>query len=236
MGKKKRRSSRAYSYKKANKIRESYQRSVSKKKEGHLGKLEKMFEELEKYQTKKGTPDRRKLKSNKALEDYNKLVRDIESLGSRAKRDAERIDETAAVVAKNFNIEGKNAAAAAQIFVENTLPEIPGFATSEAVLSLSDSGFDVDTIYKILNYLNDDINMRTPDEMKHFKNEDDLNMFISNCCNLHELAPDIPSGDIILMAQEMVRLDFNNYEGQIEQYRKEQEQQEKEDDEEDEDY
>lgn len=234
MGKRKKKSMRIRSDRSASKIRERYERSVSKGKEGRLGKLDKLFEDLQKYQTKKGLPAKSKLRSNKAKEDYNRLLKEIEKLGSRQKRNAERIDETAAVVAKNFNIEGKNAAAAAEVFVSNTLPSIPGFSTSEAVLALADSGFDADSIFKILNYLKDDINMKTPDEMKHFAEEDDMNMFITHVCNIHELAPDIPNGDVILMAQQMVDYDLNDYISTIDEYYEEQE--EDEEDEEDEDY
>ena len=234
MGKLKKKSMRIRSDRSASKIRERYERSVSKGKEGRLGKLDKLFEDLQKYQTKKGLPAKSKLRSNKAKEDYNRLLKEIEKLGSRQKRNAERIDETAAVVAKNFNIEGKNAAAAAEVFVSNTLPSIPGFSTSEAVLALADSGFDADSIFKILNYLKDDINMKTPDEMKHFAEEDDMNMFITHVCNIHELAPDIPNGDVILMAQQMVDYDLNDYISTIDEYYEEQE--EDEEDEEDEDY
>ena len=234
MGKRKKKSMRIKSSGSAAKIRERYERSVSKGKEGRLGKLDKLFEDLQKYQTKKGLPSKSKLRSNKAKEDYNRLLKEIEKLGSRQKRNAERIDETAAVVAKNFNIEGKNAAAAAEVFVSNTLPSIPGFSTSEAVLALADSGFDADSIFKILNYLKDDINMKTPDEMKHFAEEDDMNMFITHVCNIHELAPDIPNGDVILMAQQMVDYDLNDYISTIDEYYEEQE--EDEEDDEDEDY
>jgi hypothetical protein len=229
MGKRKKKSMKIRSSRSAGKIKERYERSVSKGKEGRLGKLDKLFEDLQKYQTKTGLPSKSKLRSNKAKEDYNRLLKEIEKLGTFKKRNTERIDETAAVVAKNFNIEGKNAAAAAEVFVSNTLPEIPGFSTSEAVLALADSGFDADSIYKILNYLKDDINMSTPDEMKHFAEEDDMNMFITHVCNLHELAPDIPNGDIILMAQQMVDYDMNDYESTIDEYYAEQEEEEDED-------
>ena len=223
MGKKRKSSGRILSQRGALQIKERYERSVSKKKEGRLGTLENLFKDLEKYQTKSGNVDRRKLRSDKAKEDYNRLVREIQSLGTVKKRKAQKVTETKDVIQNNFRITGSQAGVAAQIFVENILPEIPGFATSEAVMSLSESGFDVDTIYKILNYMADDINLRTPDEMKKFRKEDDLDMFITHCCNLHELAPDIPSGDIILLAQHMTDLGFNNYEATIEEYNKEQE-------------
>ena len=234
MGKKKKKSIKIRSSRFSSNIRERYERSVSRGKEGRLGKLDKLFEDLQKYQTKKGLPSKSKLRSNKAKEDYNRLLKEIEKLGTYQKRNAERIDETAAVVAKNFDIQGKNATAAAEVFVSNALPSIPGFSTSEAVLALADSGFDADSIFKILNYLKDDINMKTPDEMKHFAEEDDLNMFITHVCNLHEKAPEIPNGDVILMAQQMVDYHLDNYETAINDYYEEQE--EDEEDEEDEDY
>lgn len=234
MGKKRKRSVRILSGRSAAKIRERYESRVSRKKEGRLGVLDDLFNELSKYQTKKGAAAKSKLRSNKAREDYNRILKEIKNFGTYKQRNAERIDETAAVVAKNFNIEGKNASAAAEVFVSNTLPSIPGFSTSEAVLSLADSGFDADTIFKILNYLKDDIDMKTPDEMKHFAKEDDLDMFITHVCNLHELDPNIPNGDVILIAQQMVDIGFNNYAYAIDEYYKEQE--EDEEDEEDEDY
>lgn len=230
MGRKKTRSPKIRSSRSAGLIKERYERSVSKGKEGRLWKLDKLFEDLQKYQTKKGLPSKSKLRSNKAKEDYNRLIKEINDLSSKAKRQSERIDETADRIAKNFNITGKNASAAAEVFVSNALPAIPGFSTSEAVLALADSGFDADSIYKILNYLNDDINMRTPDEMKHFAEEDDMNMFISHVCNLHESDPDIPNGDIILMAQQMVDYDLNDYDNMISEYYEDKEEDEDEED------
>lgn len=218
MGRKKTRSPKIRSSRAASQIKERYERSVSRGKEGRLGKLDKLFEDLQKYQTKKGAPSKTKLRSNKAKEDYNRLLKEINELGTKQKRQNERIDETAEVIAKNFNITGKNAAAAAEAFVSNALPVIPGFNTSEAVLALAESGFDPDSIYKILNYLRDDINMRTPDEMKKFTSEDDMNMFITHVCNLHEMDPEIPNGDIMLIAQQMVDYDLDNYDTAIDEY------------------
>lgn len=233
MGRKKR-SVRVRSQRSAEKIRERYERSVSGKKEGRLGKLDDLFKELSKYQTKKGAAAKSKLRSNKAKEDYNRILKEIGDLGTAAKRQSERIDETAERIAKNFNITGSNASAAAEVFVSNTLPEIPGFSTSEAVLSLSESGFDAESIFKILNYLKDDIEMRTPDEMKHLMSEDKLDMFITHACNLHETDPEIPNGDIILLAQHMTDYGLNNYNGVIEEYYDEQNEDEEDDEDDDE--
>lgn len=223
MGRKKKRSVRVRSQRSAEKIRERYERRVSGKKEGRLGKLDDLFKELSKYQTKKGAPSKSKLRSNKAKEDYNRILKEIGDLGTAAKRQSERIDSTAEKIAKNFNIEGKNATAAAEVFVSNALPSIPGFSTSEAVLALAESGFDPDSIFKILNYLKEDSEMKTPDEMKRFASEDDMNMFVTHVCNIHELAPEIPNGDVILMAQQMVDYDLNDYESTISEYYEEEE-------------
>lgn len=225
----KRRSVKIRSGRAAGQIKERYERSVSRG-EGRLGKLDKLFEDLQKYQNKNGSLSKTKLRSNKAKEDYNRLLKEIDSLGSKKKRQIERVNETADVVAKNFNITGKNATAAAEAFVSNALPVIPGFATSEAVLALAESGFDSESIFKILNYLKDDIDMKTPDEMKHFLSEDDMNMFITNVCNLHELAPDIPNGDVILMAEQMVSYDLDDYDSMISEYYEENDEEYDEDD------
>ena len=233
MGKKRKRSVRVLSGRSASKIRERYESRVSRKKEGRLGVLDDLFNELSKYQTKKGTAAKSKLRSNKSREDYNRILKEIENFGTASKRQAERIDETAERIAKNFNITGNDATAAASVFVSNALPEIPGFATSEAVLALAESGFDADSIFKILNYLKDDISMRTPDEMKKFNNEDKMSLFITHACNLHETDPEIPNGDIILLAQQMTDYNLNNYQNVIDEYHNEEDE---EDEDEDDDY
>lgn len=204
------------------KISERYRRSVEAGKEKASKDLDKLLNELSKYYGKRGNVLKHKVRSKKARSRYNELLKEISKFSSKAKRAAktkeQQTSETADKVANYFGMTGEHAKEAADIFVNYTMPIIPGFSTSEAVLALADAGFDSSTINNILQYLNNEVNFRTPDEMKKFQTEDDLNMFISHISNLYELDKDIPMEDLIKLSEQMVNYDLNDYEDVIEEY------------------
>lgn len=204
------------------KISERYRRSVEAGKEKASKDLDKLLDELSKYYGKRGNVLKHKVRSGKARSKYNELLKEISKFSSKAKRAAktkeQQTSETADKVANYFGMTGEHAKEAADIFVNYTMPIIPGFSTSEAVLALADAGFDSSTINNILQYLNNEVNFRTPDEMKKFQTEDDLNMFISHISNLYELDKDIPMEDLIKLSEQMVNYDLNDYEDVIEEY------------------
>lgn len=206
------------------KISERYRRSVEAGKEKASKDLDKLLDELSKYYGKRGNVLKHKVRSGKARSRYNELLKEINKYSSKPKRAAktkqQQTTETADKVANYFGMTGEHAKEAADIFVNYTMPIIPGFSTSEAVLALADAGFDSSTINNILQYLNNEVNFRTPDEMKKFQTEDDLNMFISHISNLYELDKDIPMEDLIKLAEQMVNYDLNDYEEVIEGYYK----------------
>lgn len=204
------------------KISERYRRSVEAGKEKASKDLDKLLDELSKYYGKRGNVLKHKVRSGKARSRYNELLKEISKFSSKAKRAAktkeQQTSETADKVANYFGMTGEHAKEAADIFVNYTMPVIPGFSTSEAVLALADAGFDSSTINNILQYLNNEVNFRTPDEMKKFQTEDDLNMFISHISNLYELDKDIPMEDLIKLSEQMVNYDLNDYDDVIEEY------------------
>ena len=206
------------------KISEHYRRSVEAGKEKASKDLDKLLDELSKYYGKRGNVLKHKVRSKKARSRYNELLKEISKFSSKAKRAAktkeQQTSETADKVANYFGMTGEHAKEAADIFVNYTLPVIPGFSTSEAVLALADAGFDSSTINNILQYLHNEVNFRTPDEMNKFQTEDDLNMFISHISNLYELDKDIPMEDLIKLSEQMVNYDLNDYEEVIEGYYK----------------
>lgn len=206
------------------KISERYKRSVESGKEKASKDLDKLLDELSKYYGKKGNVLKHKVRSKKARSRYNELLKEISKFSSKAKRAAKTKEqqraETADKVANYFGMTGEHAKEAADIFVNYTMPVIPGFSTSEAVLALADAGFDSSTINNILQYLNNEVNFRTPDEMKKFQTEDDLNMFISHISNLYELDKDVPMEDLIKLSEQMVNYDLNDYEEVLEEYYK----------------
>lgn len=206
------------------KISERYKRSVEAGKEKASKDLDKLLDELSKYYGKRGNVLKHKVRSKKARSRYNDLLKEISKYSSKAKRAGktkeQQTSETADKVANYFGMTGEHAKEAADIFVNYTMPVIPGFSTSEAVLALADAGFDSSTINNILQYLNNEVNFRTPDEMKKFQTEDDLNMFISHISNLYELDKDIPMEDLIKLSEQMVNYDLNDYEEVIEGYYK----------------
>ena len=204
------------------KISERYRRSVEAGKEKASKDLDKLLDELSNYYGKRGNVLKHKVRSKKARSRYNDLLKEISKYSSKAKRAAktkeQQTSETADKVANYFGMTGEHAKEAADIFVNYTMPIIPGFSTSEAVLALADAGFDSSTINNILQYLNNEVNFRTPDEMKKFQTEDDLNMFISHISNLYELDKDVPMEDLIKLSEQMVNYDLNDYEEVLHDY------------------
>lgn len=211
---------------KIQKISERYRRSVEKGKEKASKDLDKLLSDLNQYYGKRGKLLKSKVKSEKQRKNYNDLLKEIEKYSSKAKREAVKtetqVSETAAKLSNYFGMTGKHAAAAADIFVNRTMPiAARGYKPSQVVLTLADSGFDADAIENILNYIERDLEFNTPDEMKAFREEDDIYMFVSHMANLKELDPDIPVEDVIKLADQMTRYDLDNYDSVIEDYKKE---------------
>lgn len=211
---------------KIQKISERYRRSVEKGKEKASKDLDKLLSDLNQYYGKRGKLLKSKVKSEKQRKKYNELLKEIEKYSSKAKREAVKtetqISETASKLTNYFGMTGEHAAAAADIFVNRTMPiAARGYKPSQVVLTLADSGFDADAIENILNYIERDLEFNTPDEMKAFREEDDIYMFVSHMANLKELDPEIAVEDIIKLADQMTRYDLDDYDNVIEDYRKE---------------
>lgn len=210
---------------KTNKIKTTYQKNIAKGKEKAFSELDKLFDELSKYYGKRGKVLKSKLRSNKAKAAYNELLKQIEALGSAPKRAAKskevQVNETAEKLSDYFGMSGAHAKEAAEIFVNVTLPVASlGYKPSEVVLILAEAGFDANTITNILNYIDREIEFRTPDEMKKFRTEDDIYMFVSHMSSIKQLAPDIPAEDIIKLSEQMLVYDLDNYDEVINEYRK----------------
>lgn len=211
---------------KIKKISERYRRSVEKGKEKASKDLDKLLKDLDKFYGKRGKLLKGKVKSEKQRKKYNELLKEIEKYSSRAKRTAKtaetQVSETASKLSNYFGMTGEHAKAAADIFVNRTMPiAARGYKPSQVVLTLADSGFDADAIENILNYIERDLEFNTPDEMRGFREEDDIYMFVSHMANLKELDPEIPVEDIIKLADQMVRYDLDDYDNIIEEYKKE---------------
>lgn len=211
---------------KIQKISERYRRSVEKGKEKASKDLDKLLSDLNQYYGKRGKLLKSKVKSEKQRKKYNDLLKEIEKYSSKAKREAVKtetqISETASKLSNYFGMTGEHAAAAADIFVNRTMPiAARGYKPSQVVLTLADSGFDADAIENILNYIERDLEFNTPDEMKAFREEDDIYMFVSHMANLKELDSEIPVEDIIKLADQMTRYDLDSYDNVIEDYWKE---------------
>lgn len=211
---------------KIKKISERYRRSVEKGKEKASKDLDKLLKDLDEFYGKREKLLKSKVKSEKQRKKYNDLLKEIEKYSSKAKRTAKtaetQVSETASKLSNYFGMTGEHAAAAAEIFVRNTMPiAARGYKPSQVVLTLADSGFDADSIENILNYIERDLEFNTPDEMRGFREEDDIYMFVSHMANLKELDPEIPVEDIIKLADQMVRYDLDDYDNIIEEYKKE---------------
>jgi hypothetical protein len=208
---------------KIQKISERYRRSVEKGKEKASKDLDKLLDDLNQYYGKRGKLLKSKVKSEKQRKKYNDLLKEIEKYSSKAKRSARtaetQVSETASKLANYFGMTGEHAAAAAEIFVRNTMPiAARGYKPSQVVLILAEAGFDADAIDNILNYIERDLEFSTPDEMRTFREEDDIYMFVSHMANLKELDPEIPVEDIIKLADQMTRYDLDDYDNVVRWY------------------
>ena len=205
------------------KIQQRYAAGVEKGKEKALKDLDKLFEDLGSYYGKRGKPLKSKLRSNKAKAAYNEILKQIEALGSAPKRAAKakevQVEEATQQLSDYFGMTGEHAKAAAEIFVNNTMPAvIKAYNPSDIVLTLADAGFNSETILDILKYIDREIEFSTPDEMKKFRSEDDIYMFVSHIASIYELDNTIPVEDIIKLSEQMLMYDLNDYDSVIEQY------------------
>lgn len=219
------------------KITERYRRSVEAGKEKASKDLDKLLKDLDQYYGKRGKLLKSKIRSEKSRQKYNQILEDIKKLGSAPKRAAKnketQTSETAANLQKYFGMTGAHAEAAAKIFVDKTMPiAARGYRPSEVVLTLADAGFDSGTIENILDYIERDLEFNTPDEMRAFREEDDIYMFVSHMSSIFELDPSIPVEDIIKLAEQMQMYDLDNYDEVIKEYHKDNESIWDEDDEE----
>lgn len=214
---------------KAQKSIKTYQKNLQKGTEKHYSEADKAIDTIQKYLNKDGSISKSKTRTKKAKEALNAAVNDYNRLaGTKTKRSTNRYNQTVKETADKIQKQdffhkssgggvfgGLKSETAARIFMDNTLPKFKQFSTSEAVLALIDSGFSEGDIYDILDYLNTDLNMSTPDELSKFASDDDVTVFIDHIVNLHDTDPDIPADDIIMMAQQMTDYGLDDYDSVI---------------------
>lgn len=221
--KKKIKQTKIRSDKQVKKIAERYKKNLDKGAEKASKDLDKLLKDLEQYYGKRGKLLKSKIRSEKAKQRYNQILEDIKQLGSAPKRANKSKEvqksETSDKLQKYFGMTGEHAAAAAEIFVNRTMPiAARGYKPSQVVLTLAEAGFDSDSIQKVLDYIERDLEWSTPDEMRLFREEDDIYMFVSHMASIYELDPRIPTDDVIKLADTMLTYDFDNYEAVIEEY------------------
>lgn len=205
----------------------TYLKNLQKGTEKHYSEADNAIDVISKYLNKDGSISKTKTRSRKAKEALNAAVSAYNELsGSKSKRQTNRYNQTVKETAdkiqkQNFFHKGGGAfgglksETAARVFMNYTLPKFKEAKTSEMVLALVDSGYSEGDIYDILSYLDKEINMSTPDDLSAFTSEDDITVFIDHMVNLHDMNPDIPTDDVIMMAEQMTNYDLDDYENII---------------------
>lgn len=228
-------------YKRVLKSIKTYKDNIESKTEKKFTPLEKQLKELNKYLNANGTVSKRKTRTNKAKKEFNQIINEVNRYTSKEKRRKERKQYELAGKAKGiagyFGLSGPNAMTAAKVFAKNTISLLPQHTWSETVLALSEAGFSEDDIWRIIDYMESQMQAKVPDEMRKFIKEDDFSIFISHMCIIHELDDTIPTEDVILLSQQIINLYDDetqiNYEGVIREYHEQQERQEPTEDEDD---
>lgn len=215
---------------KALKSIQTYLKNLARETEKNYSEADKAIDTIQKYLNKDGTISKTKTRSKKAKQALNAAANTYNDLaGSKAKRQQNRYNQTVKDTAdkiqkQNFfhkgggSFGGLKSETAARIFMNNTMPKFKEAKTSEMVLALIDSGYSEGDIYDILNYLDKEINMSTPDELSAFTSEDDVTVFIDHMVNIHDMNPDIPTDDVIMMAEQMVNYGLDDYDSVIEEW------------------
>lgn len=180
--------------------------------------------EMKQFLNKNGSVSKRKTRSKKARAALNEAAAKVLDIGSsKRKRQRNRKNyqtaQAAEVLAqKKFKGDMSQASTAAQVFYSKTWDKLSKNINSDFIITLSESGFNMNEIFDIASYMNKEINKKVPDSQKQFLTEDEASMFVSHVSNLHEMFPEMSSSDAIEIASRMTEYGFDNYEYEAAQW------------------
>lgn len=212
--------------KKALQAAKTYEKNVQKGTEKKYSDADKALDDIKKYLNKDGSISKSKTRSKKSKAAFNAAVNKFNSIaGSKKARQTNLHNKNVAEAAASLQKQGKfnkpgsgseKAEQAAEIFMRNTLPLFKQFSASDAVLELTDSGFNIEEIDDILEYLDTQLNTSIPEELQSFRSDDDITVFLDNLTGLmdtlNENGDSRDVSDLINIADHMTQYGLDDFE------------------------
>lgn len=176
------------------------------------------FAEMKQFLNKDGSVSKRKTRSKKAKAALNEAAAKVLEVGSskrkrqRNKKNYQTAQAADVLSQKKFNGDMSAASTAAQVFYSHTWDKLSKNINSDFIITLSESGFNINEIFDIARFMNKEINRKVPEGQRKFIKEDEASMFVSHVSNLRELFPEMTADDAIAIADRMTEYGFDNYE------------------------
>lgn len=195
-----------------------YTANVASGSELNYDPFNEALAEMKQFLNKDGSVSKRKTRSKKARAALNEAAAKVLDIGSskrkrqRNKKNYQTAQAAEVLAQKKFKGDMSQASTAAQVFYSKTWDKLSKNINSDFIITLSESGFNMNEIFDIASYMNKEINRKVPDHKKKFLKEDEASLFVSHVANLHELFPEMSADDAIAIADEMVYYGFDNYE------------------------
>lgn len=209
---------------KALKAAKTYEHNLQKGTEKKYSDADKALSDIKKYLNKDGSISKTKTRTKKAKTAFNAAVKKFNELaGSKKKRQQNLYNKNVAGAAAGLQKQGhftkgsesEKAKQAAEIFARRTMPLFKQFSASDAVLELTDAGFNIDEIDDILQYLDAQLNMSVPPELQTFLSDDDITVFLDHLVNLEDTlqvnGESMDIADLINIADHMTQYGLDDY-------------------------
>lgn len=157
---------------------ETYQRNRETGKEAKSRTLEKGYEELSKFLTKKGTPKKSTLRSQKQIRAYNKVVRKLTTgtYATYSKRERIRKKATATAIEKGTykKSKSKKVHKAFALDIYHILLDEGLFKSDQLINAVQDYKIDEKILEDILTKMYERHIFDTPEEAKKYIDKDDF--------------------------------------------------------------
>ena len=167
---------------------ETYQHNRETGKEAKSRTIEKGYEELSKFLTKKDTPKKSALRSQKQIRAYNKAVRKLTTgtYATYSKRERIRKKATATAIEKGTykKSKSKRVRKAFALDIYHVLLD-EGFFSSEQLINVAqDFKIDDKILEDILTKMYERATFDTPEDAKHYIDKDDFYTQADSILNL----------------------------------------------------
>lgn len=167
---------------------ETYQHNRETGKESKSRTVEKGYKELSKFLTKKGTPKKSALRSQKQIRAYNKVVRQLTTgtYATYSKRERIRKKATATAIEKGTykKSKSKRVRKAFALDIYHVLLDEGFFSSDQLINVAQDYKIDDKILEDILTKMYDRYTFDMPEEAKHYIDKDDFYTQADSILNL----------------------------------------------------